>query len=199
MSDEPIEGMTAWRRKLQAVERPLLSWLGVDETLPLPWANIPCRACGETELAKLAMGSTTDFVCMACGDVQKVEAGRTVAHADVETKAQRLLEDPDAYFAECRAARQAEARQPRDLSSAAAALARQNKHVRDLQAVIGHLGKVVDALRAGTAEPTPLDLMNAPHPPQLPDVVADARAKVNRSLDLLTDLRAQLEGLEFTS
>jgi hypothetical protein len=181
--------------------RPLLSWLGVDYSAPLPWANIPCRACGERELAKHASNSTTDFVCMACGDIQKIEAGRTVAHADNETKARRLVEDPDAYFAECRAARQAEARQSvRDFpSTAAAALARQNKHVRDLQALIGHLGKVVDALRTQTAEPTPLDLMNHEHPPQLPDAVDEARAQVIRSLELLSELRGQLEGLEFKS
>lgn len=57
------------------IERPLLSWLDTDYSdPPLPWVNIPCRACGERELAKHPLGATTDFVCMACGDVQKVEA-----------------------------------------------------------------------------------------------------------------------------
>ncbi len=56
-------------------ERRLLSWSGLDYSAPLPWANIPCRACGECELAVyMGDGATpTDFVCMACGDVQKVE------------------------------------------------------------------------------------------------------------------------------
>lgn len=53
--------------------RPLLSWLGTDYSAPLPWVNIPCRACSERELAKHFVGTATDFVCMACGDVQKVE------------------------------------------------------------------------------------------------------------------------------
>ncbi len=53
--------------------RPLMSWLGADYSVPLPWANIQCRACGERELAMQPLGHPTDFVCMACGDVQKVE------------------------------------------------------------------------------------------------------------------------------
>lgn len=56
--------------------RPLMSWSGVDWTQPQPWAVVPCRACGERELAMHLLGADTDFVCMACGDVQKVEADR---------------------------------------------------------------------------------------------------------------------------
>jgi hypothetical protein len=55
------------------VSRPLMSWESADYSAPLPWANIRCRACGERELAMHFLGATTDFVCMACGDVQKVE------------------------------------------------------------------------------------------------------------------------------
>jgi hypothetical protein len=63
------------RLQEQRIERPLLSWLD-EYSGPLPWANIPCRACGECELAKYVGTdcTPTDFVCMACGDIQKVEA-----------------------------------------------------------------------------------------------------------------------------
>lgn len=59
--------------------RPLMSWFGVNWARPLPWATVPCRACGERELvAYVGCGAAfTDFVCMACGDIQKVEADRS--------------------------------------------------------------------------------------------------------------------------
>jgi hypothetical protein len=86
----------------------------------------------------------------------------------------------------------------RDGQTSDVRLAIQNRHVRDLQAVIGHMGKVLHALRAGDPSPEPLTLP-ASSPQATTDLVADARAAVNRSMDLLADLRAQLEGIEFES
>lgn len=78
------------------------------------------------------------------------------------------------------------------------ALSAQNRHVRDLQAVVGHMGKVLRAVRSGQPEPEPLDLAAARQQP-LPDLVAEARSAVIQSMDLLVDLRAQLEGVDFES
>lgn len=53
-----------------------MSWSGVDWTQPQPWTVVPCRACGERELAASLLDAGTDFVCMACGDVQVIAADR---------------------------------------------------------------------------------------------------------------------------
>lgn len=54
----------------------LMSWRDQDWTQPLPWATVPCPVCEETELAKHFSADDTDFVCMACGCVTKIEVPR---------------------------------------------------------------------------------------------------------------------------